>query len=95
MGAYAAKCMLAESQHEPVEMDFCFELFAHVTKFFNYKVFLALFWERRAFLSRFCCSFTWRKTTKHEIRGVALFLFFFCAGGAAWEVQRSGAGNKL
>ena len=38
MGSYAAKCMIAESQCESVEMDFCFELFAHVTNFFNYKV---------------------------------------------------------
>ena len=37
MGSYAAKCMVAEAQRESTEMDFCFELFAHVTKFFNYK----------------------------------------------------------
>ncbi len=38
MGSYAAKCMVAEAQVEPIDMDFCFELFAHVTRFFNYKV---------------------------------------------------------
>ena len=38
MGAYAAKCMVAHSQGTAVTMDFCFELFAHVTKFFGYKV---------------------------------------------------------
>ena len=38
MGAYAAKCMVAHSQGSAVTMDFCFELFAHVTKFFGYKV---------------------------------------------------------
>ncbi|OCT87974.1 pyridine nucleotide-disulfide oxidoreductase domain-containing protein 1 [Xenopus laevis] len=40
MGWYAAKCMGAELLQQPIEMDFCFELFAHVTKFFNYKVIL-------------------------------------------------------
>lgn len=38
MGWYVAKCMAAERRGEDIEMDFCFELFAHVTKFFNYKV---------------------------------------------------------
>lgn len=38
MGAYAAKCMIAEENKMEIPMDFCFELFAHVTKFFNYKV---------------------------------------------------------
>ena len=49
MGSYAAKCMVAEAQGENVAMDFCFELFAHVTKFFNYKVCInakiSLFWK--------------------------------------------------
>ncbi|EPY81254.1 pyridine nucleotide-disulfide oxidoreductase domain-containing protein 1 [Camelus ferus] len=40
MGWYAAKCMAAASVGESVDMDFSFELFAHVTKFFNYKVVL-------------------------------------------------------
>lgn len=38
MGWYAAKCMAAASLGHPIDMDFSFELFAHVTKFFNYKV---------------------------------------------------------
>lgn len=38
MGWYAAKCMAADALGESVDQDFCFELFAHVTKFFNYKV---------------------------------------------------------
>ncbi|XP_054024007.1 pyridine nucleotide-disulfide oxidoreductase domain-containing protein 1 [Dryobates pubescens] len=38
MGWYAAKCMAADTLGESIDMDFCFELFAHVTKFFNYKV---------------------------------------------------------
>ena len=38
MGAYAAKCMVAHTQETSITMDFCFELFAHVTKFFGYKV---------------------------------------------------------
>ncbi|XP_037771838.1 pyridine nucleotide-disulfide oxidoreductase domain-containing protein 1 isoform X4 [Chelonia mydas] len=40
MGWYAAKCMVADSLGESIDMDFSFELFAHVTKFFNYKVVL-------------------------------------------------------
>ncbi|XP_018425822.1 PREDICTED: pyridine nucleotide-disulfide oxidoreductase domain-containing protein 1 [Nanorana parkeri] len=40
MGWYAAKSMAADHLGEKIEMDFCFELFAHVTKFFNYKVIL-------------------------------------------------------
>ncbi|KAM6214676.1 pyridine nucleotide-disulfide oxidoreductase domain-containing protein 1 [Rhynchocyon petersi] len=40
MGWYAAKCMAADSLGESIDMDFSFELFAHVTKFFNYKVVL-------------------------------------------------------
>lgn len=38
MGCYAAKCMAAATMGHPIDMDFSFELFAHVTKFFNYKV---------------------------------------------------------
>ena len=40
MGAYAAKCIVADSSRETIPQDFCFELFAHVTKFFGYKVVL-------------------------------------------------------
>lgn len=42
MGHYAGKCMLAyaQSQADTLTMDFCFELFAHTTKFFNMKVVL-------------------------------------------------------
>ena len=37
MGHYAGKCMLAYAKNEEdsLTMDFCFELFAHTTKFFN------------------------------------------------------------
>ena len=38
MGWYAGRCMAADALAEPIELDFCFELFAHITKFFNYKV---------------------------------------------------------
>ncbi|POI22538.1 hypothetical protein CIB84_013713, partial [Bambusicola thoracicus] len=38
MGWYAAKCMAADTTGESIDLDFSFELFAHVTKFFNYKV---------------------------------------------------------
>lgn len=37
MGWYAARCMAADVLEEPIELDFCFELFSHITKFFNYK----------------------------------------------------------
>jgi len=40
MGLYAAKCMRAHQHKEEISLDFCFELFAHITKFFNYKVVL-------------------------------------------------------
>ncbi|KAM9845969.1 pyridine nucleotide-disulfide oxidoreductase domain-containing protein 1 isoform 2-T2 [Aulostomus maculatus] len=40
MGWYAGRCMAAHVLSEAVELDFCFELFSHVTKFFNYKVVL-------------------------------------------------------
>ncbi|XP_022107218.1 pyridine nucleotide-disulfide oxidoreductase domain-containing protein 1-like [Acanthaster planci] len=40
MGAYAAKCMVANVRQEPISQDFCFELFAHATRFFGYKVVL-------------------------------------------------------
>ncbi|XP_049639774.1 pyridine nucleotide-disulfide oxidoreductase domain-containing protein 1 [Suncus etruscus] len=40
MGWYAAKCLGADISGHVIEMDFSFELFAHVTKFFNYKVVL-------------------------------------------------------
>lgn len=40
MGHYAAKCMVADLKGEEMDMDFCFELFTHVTKFFDYKVIL-------------------------------------------------------
>lgn len=40
MGAYAAKCMVSEINNMEISMDFCFELFAHVTRFFNHKVVL-------------------------------------------------------
>ncbi|XP_072233755.1 pyridine nucleotide-disulfide oxidoreductase domain-containing protein 1 [Leuresthes tenuis] len=40
MGCYAGRCMAAHLLPETVELDFCFELFSHITKFFNYKVVL-------------------------------------------------------
>lgn len=40
MGAYAAKCMKADAAGDEIVMDFCFELFAHVTQFFGHKVIL-------------------------------------------------------
>lgn len=38
MGWYAGRCMAAQVLSEPIELDFCFELFSHITQFFNYKV---------------------------------------------------------
>ncbi|XP_078365862.1 pyridine nucleotide-disulfide oxidoreductase domain-containing protein 1-like isoform X2 [Oculina patagonica] len=40
MGVFAAKCMFAHFSNEKISLDFCFELFAHVTQFFGYKVIL-------------------------------------------------------
>ncbi|XP_029969095.1 pyridine nucleotide-disulfide oxidoreductase domain-containing protein 1 isoform X2 [Salarias fasciatus] len=40
MGWYAGRCMAAHVLSEKIELDFCFELFSHITKFFNYKVVL-------------------------------------------------------
>lgn len=40
MGCYAAQCIMADINKEKITLDFCFELFAHVTKFFGYKVIL-------------------------------------------------------
>ena len=40
MGIMAAKMMLAHSCGEQLDLDFCFEMFAHVTNFFGYKVVL-------------------------------------------------------
>lgn len=40
MGCYAAQCIMADINKETITLDFCFELFAHVTKFFGYKVIL-------------------------------------------------------
>ena len=40
MGMMAAKAMVAHSGGDTVELDFCFEMFAHVTQFFGYKVVL-------------------------------------------------------
>lgn len=40
MGTYAARCIVAHLKDETVMLDFCFEMFTHVTKFFGYKVIL-------------------------------------------------------
>ena len=40
MGLFAAQCMLAHFSNEKISLDFCFELFTHVTRFFGYKVVL-------------------------------------------------------
>lgn len=40
MGCYAAKAMVGHMNNEEVLQDFCFEMFAHSTKLFGYKVIL-------------------------------------------------------
>jgi len=40
MGMFAAKCMYFHTIQEPIELDFCFEMFTHVTSFFGQKVIL-------------------------------------------------------
>jgi len=39
-GMQAAVAMVADARGEEVTQDFCFEMFAHVTKFFGFKVVL-------------------------------------------------------
>jgi len=38
MGAFTAQCMESHLKGEDLSLDFCFELFAHMTKFFGFKV---------------------------------------------------------
>lgn len=40
MGAYAGRCMALHWKNpgSRMELDICFEVFSHVTKFFGYKV---------------------------------------------------------
>ncbi|KRX99369.1 Pyridine nucleotide-disulfide oxidoreductase domain-containing protein 1 [Trichinella pseudospiralis] len=38
MGAYAGECMVANFQGKKMELDICFEIFTHVTKFFGFNV---------------------------------------------------------
>lgn len=40
MGSYAARCMVNAIHEESIMLDFCFEMFTHVTRFFGYKVIL-------------------------------------------------------
>jgi hypothetical protein len=40
MGDYAARSMWSSFDRLPIQLDFCFELFAHITSFFSYKVIL-------------------------------------------------------
>ncbi|CDW57566.1 pyridine nucleotide disulfide oxidoreductase [Trichuris trichiura] len=40
MGAFAGRCMASNFKGEQMELDICFELFTHVTKFFGFKVIL-------------------------------------------------------
>ena len=40
MGIMAARAMVAHTQGEQIQLDFCFEMFAHVTRFFDFKVVL-------------------------------------------------------
>ena len=40
MGMYAAKCMSADRLGQPLLQDFCFEMFAHVTRLLGHKLIL-------------------------------------------------------
>ena len=40
MGIMAARAMVAHTQGEQIQLDFCFEMFAHLTRFFDFKVVL-------------------------------------------------------
>lgn len=64
MGFYAARCIAAHVLEEAIELDFCFELFSHITKFFNYKVISTPYSVLGCEVVRMC-------------GGVCLVLFFF------------------
>lgn len=40
MGDYAARSMFSAVNNQSITLDFCFEMFAHITNFFNFKVIL-------------------------------------------------------
>uniref|UniRef100_A0A915ITQ8 Pyridine nucleotide-disulfide oxidoreductase domain-containing protein 1 n=1 Tax=Romanomermis culicivorax TaxID=13658 RepID=A0A915ITQ8_ROMCU len=40
MGLYAGKCMWLNQQEKKADLDLCFEIFTHVTKFFGFKIVL-------------------------------------------------------
>lgn len=40
MADYAARSMWASFTNQDIQLDFCFELFAHITNFFNFKIIL-------------------------------------------------------
>ncbi len=40
LGLYAGQCIMASLKGEPIERDFCFEVFTHATRFFGHKVVL-------------------------------------------------------
>ena len=40
MGAFAGKCIVENLSGNDLPLDFCFEMFAHATTFFGYKVYL-------------------------------------------------------
>lgn len=40
MGDYSARSMWASMNNQSISLDFCFEMFAHITSFFNYKCIL-------------------------------------------------------
>jgi len=62
MGAYAAQCMIADSTGDDIDLDICFELFVHVTKFFSNKVCLYKHVQMyRTFYRHIICEY-WQPT---------------------------------
>lgn len=67
MGWYAAKCMAAAGLGQSSDMDFSFELFAHVTKFFNYKVRIPFLLESMATVALFSNNYGLNYVIKNAI----------------------------
>lgn len=77
MGFYAARCIAAHVLEEAIELDFCFELFSHITKFFNYKVI--------SILILFSLSLSCHITPLSEFIVVTVFTPYFLAKCPVWH----------
>ena len=64
MGAYAARCMAAHASGGTITLDFCFELFTHVTTFFGYKVVLLGLYNGQTLGKDYQIQLRWTKGRK-------------------------------